>query len=188
LTPEEFRDFRQKMRRVQHDQFRRRNLLKLIAERCKKAKSCHYCLEKNGTVKRLNNKTLKIHHEKFHARKDATEVLEFHQKFNYAVSQMPDIKSHLSRAHEDLNPQHVLGLLRRITDADCELLDLDARHGRPENLVMTHVAVPPPCIRPSVDVDEVCILCIPVFLCFFLFSLSLSHCRVKEVAPVMRTT
>lgn len=50
-------------------QFRRRNLLKLISDRCKKTKTCPYCLEKNGSVKRVNNKTLKIHHEKFHPKK-----------------------------------------------------------------------------------------------------------------------
>ncbi len=68
--------------------------------------------------------------------------------------QLPDLKSHLSRAHEEMNPEHVLSLLRRVADTDCELLDLDPRHGRPENLVMTHIAVPPACIRPSVNMEE----------------------------------
>ncbi len=68
--------------------------------------------------------------------------------------QLPDLKSHLSRAHEEMNPEHVLSLLRRVPDTDCELLDLDPRHGRPENLVMTHIAVPPACIRPSVNMEE----------------------------------
>ena len=33
---------------------------------------------------------------------------------------------------------------------DCELLDLA---GRPEDLLMSHLPVPPVCIRPSVEMD-----------------------------------
>lgn len=52
---------------------------------------------------------------------------------------------------DDLNPIRVLELFSAITDEACELLDLA---GRPEHLIMTHLPVPPVCIRPSVEMDS----------------------------------
>ena len=52
---------------------------------------------------------------------------------------------------DDLNPIRVLALFSAITDETCELLDLA---GRPEHLIMTHLPVPPVCIRPSVEMDS----------------------------------
>ena len=54
------------------------------------------------------------------------------------------------QAGDDLNPIRVLALFSAISDEACELLDLP---GRPENLIMTHLAVPPVTIRPSVEMD-----------------------------------
>ncbi len=51
---------------------------------------------------------------------------------------------------DDLNPIRVLSLFSAISDEACELLDLP---GRPENLIMTNLAVPPVTIRPSVEMD-----------------------------------
>ena len=51
---------------------------------------------------------------------------------------------------DDLNPIRVLALFSAISDEACELLDLP---GRPENLIMTNLAVPPVTIRPSVEMD-----------------------------------
>ena len=51
---------------------------------------------------------------------------------------------------DDLNPIRALALLSAISDEDAELLDLA---GRPENLIMTHLPVPPVCIRPSVELE-----------------------------------
>ena len=51
---------------------------------------------------------------------------------------------------DDLNPIRVLALFSAISDEACELLDLP---GRPENLIMTNLTVPPVTIRPSVEMD-----------------------------------
>ena len=59
-------------------------------------------------------------------------------------------KKPVSQVADDLNPIRVLALFSAVPKEDCELLDLA---GRPEDLVMTVVPVPPVCIRPSVDVD-----------------------------------
>ena len=40
-----------------------------------------------------------------------------------------------------------------IPDCDLDLLWSDAANGRPENLILTHVLVPPVAVRPSVPMD-----------------------------------
>ena len=54
------------------------------------------------------------------------------------------------QASDDLNPVRVHALFSAVPDEECELLDLA---GRPEDLIVSHVQVPPVCIRPSVEVD-----------------------------------
>ena len=51
---------------------------------------------------------------------------------------------------DDLSPIRVLALFRAVTEDDLELLDLACR---PEHLLMSHLPVPPVCIRPSVEMD-----------------------------------
>ena len=51
---------------------------------------------------------------------------------------------------DDLNPVRVMALFKAIAPADLELLDMP---GRPEDLVMTALPVPPLAIRPSVEMD-----------------------------------
>ena len=54
---------------------------------------------------------------------------------------------------EDLLPTRVLSLFLNIPDADCEVLWLDPLIGRPENLLLRNLLVPPVPIRPSVAMD-----------------------------------
>ncbi len=65
----------------------------------------------------------------------------------------PDIAELVSKAKEDLSPVDVLRLLRNIPDDDIDLLFLSPTLSRPESLILTHVLVPPVCIRPSVAMD-----------------------------------
>lgn len=104
------------------------------------------------------------------------EIVEaFHARFEEAIKYNKDMKPFLGKAQEDLNPLRVLGLFERIPDHHCELLDFHpVRHaasltpetnlrspfltfaqdtGRPELMILTHVLVPPVCIRPSVIMD-----------------------------------
>ena len=57
----------------------------------------------------------------------------------------------LVQVADDLNPMRVLSLFSAITTEDCILLDVA---DRPEYLIMTHIPVPPVCIRPSVEMDS----------------------------------
>ncbi|OIR58589.1 MAG: DNA-directed RNA polymerase III subunit RPC1 [Amphiamblys sp. WSBS2006] len=52
---------------------------------------------------------------------------------------------------ETLNPCFVLNLFQKIKDIDIRLLGMDPAISRPESLVITHLPVPPACIRPSVQ-------------------------------------
>ena len=54
------------------------------------------------------------------------------------------------QASDDLNPIRVHALFSAVPGEECELLDLA---GRPEDLIISVVQVPPVCIRPSVEVD-----------------------------------
>ncbi|KAL6204627.1 hypothetical protein ACLB2K_021894 [Fragaria x ananassa] len=63
---------------------------------------------------------------------------------------MKDPKASINLQPHMLNPVKVFSLFKRMLDEDCELLNLKSR---PENLIMTTIAVPPIAIRPSVLVD-----------------------------------
>jgi DNA-directed RNA polymerase III subunit RPC1 len=54
------------------------------------------------------------------------------------------------KALDDLNPARVFRLFQRVLDLDLPLLGIACR---PEHLLITYLAVPPVCIRPSVEMD-----------------------------------
>ncbi len=54
-----------------------------------------------------------------------------------------------------MNPQVVLDLFRQIPSEDLPLLWINEMAGRPENLILTDLLVPPVCIRPSVMMEGV---------------------------------
>lgn len=56
----------------------------------------------------------------------------------------------MGKSHFMLDPLTVLGLFREIPDEDCDLLNLNRKRGRPEDMLITSMAVPPVCMRPSV--------------------------------------
>merc|ERR1719387_508221 len=65
---------------------------------------------------------------------------------NNNVSMEPSI----NKVVEVLHPLRVWELFSKIEAADCELLNV---LGRPEKLLMTHIPVPPVCIRPSIEME-----------------------------------
>ena len=112
---------------------------------------------------------MKIVHDKYNKRPDQLEA--FMSEFHEAVKNNDQLRPHLAKVMEDMNPIRVLGLLERISKEDCDLLDIHGRCGqvqaamsvwaltraflcRPESMVITHLAVPPVCIRPSVEMES----------------------------------
>lgn len=59
----------------------------------------------------------------------------------------------VEEASRELTAQEAFDILKRISDADCELLGFKPKHCRPEWLVITVLPVPPPAVRPAVVMD-----------------------------------
>ena len=105
-----------------------------------------------GTVKKAG--VLKLIHEPHRAKSKEEERHEFVRCFDGVLDSMPEIKPHLAKAQDDLNPVRVHRLFSKISAEDCELLGLDPEHGRPELFIWRNMPVPPVCIRPSVAMDR----------------------------------
>lgn len=58
---------------------------------------------------------LKITHDKYRLKRVAAEAEEFRKSFDTAAATMPELKPHISKAQDDLNPLRVLRLFQRIT-------------------------------------------------------------------------
>lgn len=54
---------------------------------------------------------------------------------------------------ENLNPLVVLNMFKRIPEEDVPLLLMNPEAGKPADLILTRLLVPPLCIRPSVVSD-----------------------------------
>jgi DNA-directed RNA polymerase III subunit RPC1 len=143
------------MRSPKTDALAKSGLFKKVVDKCKKAKHCPYCAAYNGTVKKLTGApTLKIVHDKYKGKKAIENMEEFQANIETAMTINGDIEQCLSQnLVEDLLPTRVLELFSHISDSDCEILWIDPSIGRPENLILQSLLVPPVPIRPSVAMD-----------------------------------
>lgn len=155
------------------DQFRRRltnpnlsymvkkAIRKKVLEKCKKISKCKHCNDINGVIKKMaasktagSGSVLKIVHEKYRGKNDST-VKQFMDEFNNAIEMNAELESVISTAalSQVLTPIDVLQLFKCIPDADIPLLAMDPKRGRPKDLILSRMLVPPVCIRPSVVSD-----------------------------------
>jgi len=85
------------------------------------------------------------------------QSLETAAKYNKDIEAMIETDDNGTSSNfgpvEDLLPTRVLDLFSHITDEDCEILWIDPTIGRPENLILQNLLVPPVPIRPSVAMD-----------------------------------
>ena len=140
-----------RLRAPRLDSLQRQGVLKGIHDKARKIVTCPHCSATNGFVRKVG--VLKVVHEKYNkaSKKIQEEVDDFRNSFQDAIESNPDIRQHLPKAQEDLNPLKVQEILSKIPSEDCELLGLDPiSGGRPELFLWTHIPVPPACIRPSV--------------------------------------
>uniref|UniRef100_A0A0E0PAX7 DNA-directed RNA polymerase subunit n=1 Tax=Oryza rufipogon TaxID=4529 RepID=A0A0E0PAX7_ORYRU len=101
--------------------------------------------------------TEKCYHEKSVAKKGRAGLIILHDCSKTLDGSTEELRDALSHKKEKLSisavrmldPAIVLSLFKRMTDEDCELLNLG---DRPEKLIVTEIAVPPVPIRPSVFV------------------------------------
>lgn len=153
LTEEQKRSFLKELRRPGIDNLRRSQICKKINEQCKKMRRCAACGQVQGVIKKAG--ALKIIHERFRhsGKKEVPEEVAFKISFDEALKATPDMKQHVSKAQDDMNPLKVLTLFKAISPVDCELLGMDPKEGRPEMFLWQYVPAPPVCIRPSVTQD-----------------------------------
>ena len=59
----------------------------------------------------------------------------------------------ISKKHR-ITPEQCFEIFRKITDNDCIFLGLNPKYSRPEWMICTVLAVPPPSVRPSVQRDN----------------------------------
>ena len=147
LPEDDRRRFLRRCRRPGAEPVAKKAMLKQVVERCKRVRVCPHCGDLNGTVKKAPA-SLKIVHDKYS--KTPAALAGIRAEMAEAVRHNEALQAQAGKVVETLNPVRTLGLFERMTQEDCLLLDL---RGRPEHLLMTHLPVPPVCIRPSVAVE-----------------------------------
>ncbi|CAB0043121.1 unnamed protein product [Trichogramma brassicae] len=128
----------------------KKKLRKDILQKAMKCSICPYCGDINGTVKKGG--FLMIVHLKYRNKKETNPlVLEKIAALKDAIDEMPELKGMNSNLElENLYPEAVLQLFKRIPEQDIPLLLMNSETSMPEDLILTRMPVPPVCIRPSV--------------------------------------
>jgi len=81
---------------------------------------------------------------------------DFIREFEGSLNINKDIESSLRKYVEDITPLRTYQLFEKIRTEDICLLGMNSEYGKPIDMILTHLPVPPICIRPSVNVtDEV---------------------------------
>uniref|UniRef100_A0A8C9XYM3 DNA-directed RNA polymerase subunit n=1 Tax=Sander lucioperca TaxID=283035 RepID=A0A8C9XYM3_SANLU len=153
LTKEDKLQFMDLLKRPNLAYLQKRGLKKKISDKCRKKTICLNCSAFNGPVKKCG--LLKIIHEKYKTNKKVVDVFvsDFLQSFDTAIEHNKVVEPLLSRAQENLNPLVVLNMFKRIPQEDIPLLLMNPEAGKPADLILTRLLVPPLCIRPSVVSD-----------------------------------
>uniref|UniRef100_A0AAZ3Q862 DNA-directed RNA polymerase subunit n=1 Tax=Oncorhynchus tshawytscha TaxID=74940 RepID=A0AAZ3Q862_ONCTS len=153
LTKEEKLQFMDVLKRPGLAYLQKRGMKKKISDKCRKRTLCLNCSTLNGPVKKCG--LLKILHEKYKTTKKVvdTVVSDFLNSFDIAIEHNKEVEGLLNRAQENLSPLVVLNLFRRIPAEDIPLLLMNPEAGKPADLILTRLLVPPLCIRPSVISD-----------------------------------
>nr|CAB3487477.1 unnamed protein product [Digitaria exilis] len=134
-------EFLKKMRNPRADALLKSATMKKVRDKCKLT-CCPRCEYRNGVVKKGRVGLIVIH--------DCSKILDGHTEELKNALQNKKEKASISSVRM-LDPATVLSLFKRMTDEDCELLNLG---DRPEKLIVTEIAVPPVPIRPSVIVGN----------------------------------
>ena len=92
----------------------------------------------------------------FRSHKKTSELVQRHlAEFDQAAESNKEMEALVptSGLISVLNPLEVLEIFERIPAEDVPLLLMDAESARPAHMILTRLAVPPLCIRPSVVSD-----------------------------------
>jgi len=151
LGPAEREMFLMRMKRRKMDRLVRVGIFKKIIAECKKAKFCQHCGGFNGTVKKMPGKACKILH--VYVKRGQEDDVEFPEEIQNALKGNPELEEALmKRKQEEINPLMAFQLLSKVIEEDVYLLNLDPKRLKPVDFLVTHILVPPVCIRPMVQV------------------------------------
>lgn len=151
LGPEEKNQFLEKLKRqlsYLQRKAMRRTICQLVNKRCQNTFVCPHCQSLNGKVKKCD--VLKISHERMKCgKKTDSAVRDYLNNFNDVIEHNKEISPLINKATIDIiNPIKALQLFSKIPEEDLPfLLTLGTR---PVYMILTRLAVPPLCIRPSV--------------------------------------
>ena len=151
LGPTERDLFLMRMKRRGLDRLVKNAIFKKILAECKKTKFCAYCGGYNGTVKKMPGKACKIVH--VYVKKGQEDDTEFPEEVQNSLKGNPALEEALiKRKQEEINPLMAFQMLSRVKEEDAYLFNIDPKQVKPVDFLVTHVLVPPVCIRPMVQV------------------------------------
>ena len=137
--------------KTRQDAEQRNKIFKTIVTDCKKVKKCPHCEAPNGTVKKLPNQACRIIHAKYNDKANNSEAeSRMMDDFLHSLSANTMLTEAMKNTYEELDALKVYDLFERIKDEDIPLFDMDSEFCRPIDMLITHIPVPPSCIRPSV--------------------------------------
>ncbi|KAL8591010.1 hypothetical protein ACOMHN_021775 [Nucella lapillus] len=131
----------------------KKKLRQKIYDECRKVSECPSCGAYNGKLKKVSNHKIVYSYRKKRPDDDQEECRDFAT----AMATNKDLETILTKYQELWDPVRVRDLLKQINPEDIPLLLMDMENDKtkisPEDLIVTRLLVPPPCIRPTV-VDE----------------------------------
>lgn len=137
-----------KLRKSELSYLDKKKIHKDIYEKCKKIKLCPYCGAFNGPVRKAA--LYKIIHMITQTSKQEAEAEKLvMQDFDDLIQGNKEIEELVLKTKAELlDPIRVKALFEKIPVEDLTFLLI--RNFRPEDLILSRIPVPPPCIRPSV--------------------------------------
>ncbi|KAG7606722.1 RNA polymerase Rpb1 domain 3 [Arabidopsis thaliana x Arabidopsis arenosa] len=147
-----YEDHLRKMRNPRMEPLKKTELAKVVVKKCSTMASqriitCKKCGYLNGMVKKIAAQFgIGISHDR--SKIHGGEIDECKS----AISHTKQSTAAINPLTYVLDPNLVLGLFKRMSDKDCELLYIAYR---PENLIITCMLVPPLSIRPSVMIGGI---------------------------------
>lgn len=148
LSPAERNRYTIRLQKSDISYLEKKCIYKDICDRCKKIKICSFCGFANGPVKKVA--LYKIAHFYVKAsRKDKDYDDYLAPEIRQLVIDHKEIEEYVKRSKaEILDPVRVRDLFQRIPKCDYPFLLISKFD--PQDLILTHIPVPPACIRPSV--------------------------------------
>ncbi|CEL93161.1 unnamed protein product [Vitrella brassicaformis CCMP3155] len=144
-------DWLRKMRRAKMgegggDALMRKQLFRKLVLKLKTVRECPHCGAVNGPIKKVAGQPMKLQHDFGAVRSTGKKRARATAQGQYGHEAYREVE----KTVEDMNPLRVYHLFRKMIPTDCEILDIV----EPQKLLLTHVLVPPVCIRPSVSMGD----------------------------------